>query len=67
MTPSVLTSQIRRAVEDFLQTAFPPWIRFFHGLLDRLIAKEGGLFRGPYLPAPDSRPRASCSWETCPA
>ena len=49
MIPSVLTSQIRRGVEDFLQTTFPPSNRFFHGLLDRLIAKEGGLFRGPYL------------------
>lgn len=41
MIPSVLTSQIRRGVEDFLQTTFPPSNRFFHGLLDRLIAKEG--------------------------
>ncbi len=49
MIPSVLTSQIRRGVEDFLQTTFPPSNQFFHGLLDRLIAKEGGLFRGPYL------------------
>lgn len=49
MIPSVLTSQIRRGVEDFLQTTFPPSNRFFHGMLDRLIAKEGGLFRGPYL------------------
>ena len=49
MIPSILTSQIRRGVEDFLQTTFPPSNRFFHGLLDRLIAKEGGLFRGPYL------------------
>lgn len=49
MIPSVLTSQIRRGVEDFLQTTFPPSNRFFHGLLDRLISKEGGLFRGPYL------------------
>jgi DEAD/DEAH box helicase domain-containing protein len=49
MIPSILTSQIRRGVEDFLQTTFPPSNRFFHGMLDRLIAKEGGLFRGPYL------------------
>ena len=49
MIPSVLTREIRRGVEDFLQTTFPPSNRFFHGLLDRLIAKEGGLFRGPYL------------------
>ena len=49
MIPSILTSQIRRGVEDFLQTTFPPSNRFFHGILDRLIAKEGGLFWGPYL------------------
>lgn len=49
MIPSVLTGQIRRGVEDFLQTTFPPSNRFFHGLLERLIAKDGGLFRGPYL------------------
>ena len=34
MIPSILTSEIRRRVEDFLQTTFPPSNRFFHGLLD---------------------------------
>jgi DEAD/DEAH box helicase domain-containing protein len=51
MIPSILTSQIRGCVEDFLQTTFPPSNRFFHCLLDRLIAKEGGLFRGLF-PSP---------------
>jgi len=37
MIPSVLTSQIRRGVEDFLQTTFPPSNRFFHGLLEELF------------------------------
>ena len=36
MIPSVLSSQIRRGVEDFLQTTFPSSNRFFHNLLDRL-------------------------------
>jgi DEAD/DEAH box helicase domain-containing protein len=47
MIPSVLSSQIRRGVEDFLQTTFPASNRFFHRMLDLLIAKAGGLFQGP--------------------
>ena len=47
MPPSVITSQIRRGVEDFRQTMLPPSNRFPHGLLDRLIAKDGVVFLGP--------------------
>ena len=49
MIPSVLAQQVRRGVEDFLHTTFPISTPFFHGLLDRLFAEEGSVFKGPYL------------------
>ena len=49
MIPSVLAHQVRRGVEDFLRTTFPVATPFFHGIIDRLLAEEGGLFKGPYL------------------
>lgn len=49
MLPSVLSSQIRQGIEDFLRTTFPVATPFFHGIIDRLIAQETELFRGPYL------------------
>ena len=49
MIPSVLTQQVQHGVEDFLCTTFPISTPFFHGLLDRLFAEEGGVFKGPYL------------------
>ena len=36
-------------MEDFLRTTFPISTPFFHGLIDRLLAEEGGVFKGPYL------------------
>jgi len=49
MIPSVLCSQLRQGVNDFLLTTFPVSTPLFHGLVERLLAAEGGVFRGPYL------------------
>ena len=49
MIPSVLATQIRQGVEDFLRTTFPISTPFFHGIIERLLAEENGLFKGPYL------------------
>ena len=49
MIPSVLSNQIRNGIEDFLKTTFPVSTPFFHGIIDRLLEKDGELFRGPYI------------------
>ena len=49
MIPSVLAQQLRQGVEDFLRTTFPISTPFFDGLIDRLLAEEGSVFKGPYL------------------
>ena len=49
MIPSVLSAQVRRGLEDFLLTTFPVTNPFFAGTLERLLAKKGEVFRGPYL------------------
>lgn len=49
MIPSVLAYQLRTGVEDFLSTTFPISTPFFHGMLDRLLAEDGGVFKGPFL------------------
>ncbi len=49
MIPSVLAHQVRRGVEDFLRTTFPVTTPFFHGMVERLLAEEGALFKGPFL------------------
>src|SRR5262245_47831164 len=49
MIPSVLAQQMRQGVEDFLRTTFPISTPFFHGMLDRLLAEDGEVFKGPYL------------------
>jgi DEAD/DEAH box helicase domain-containing protein len=41
MIPSVLATQLRRGVEDFLRTTFPVSTPVFHGVVDRLLAEEG--------------------------
>lgn len=43
MIPSVLAHQVRQGVEDFLRTTFPISTPFFHGLIERLLAEEGGI------------------------
>lgn len=49
MIPSVLSRQLRLGVEDFLKTTFPVSTPFFHGIIDRLLSREEGVFKGPFL------------------
>lgn len=58
MLPSVVASELREAIEQFLQNAFPfsnpAFQQTDHGLeatalVDGLTAQEGALFKGPYL------------------
>ncbi|OQY04234.1 MAG: hypothetical protein B6I22_09925 [Desulfobacteraceae bacterium 4572_123] len=49
MIPSVLAAQLQTGVEDFLKTTFPVSTQFFHGIIDRLLTKEEGVFKGPFL------------------
>jgi len=52
MIPSVLSTQLRRGVEDFLRTTFPISTPYFSGLFDGLFQGGEGIFRGPYVSAP---------------
>jgi len=47
--PSILSQQLKQGVSDFLRTTFPISTPFFHGMLDRLLEEDGGIFKGPYL------------------
>ena len=49
MIPSVLSSQVQKGVEDFLKTTFPVSTPFFHGVMDRFLGEDGGIFKGPYI------------------
>ena len=49
MIPSVLSQQLRQGVEDFLKTTFPVSTPFFHGIVDRLLSEDDGVFKGPFL------------------
>jgi len=49
LIPSVLSSQVKKGVEDFLKTTFPVSTPFFHGVMDRFLGEDSGIFKGPYL------------------
>lgn len=49
MIPSVLAGQLKQGVEDFLRTTFPVSTPFFRGIVDRLLAEPGGVFKDPFL------------------
>jgi hypothetical protein len=49
MIPSVLSSQVREGIEDFLKTTFPVSTPFFHGVMERFLGAAGGIFKGPYI------------------
>ena len=49
MIPSVIGAQVRRGIEEFLRTTFPITNPWFEGALDRMLARKGEVFRGPYL------------------
>lgn len=49
MIPSVISTQVRQGVEDFLRTTYPPAEPFFSNVLESLITQQNGLFKGPYV------------------
>lgn len=49
MIPSVLSTQVRKGIEEFLLTTFPVTTPLFARSLPDLLATEGSVFRGPYL------------------
>ncbi len=49
MLPSVVTRQVKQGITDFLQTTFPVTTNLFAGALDRLLAREDSIFKGPFI------------------
>ena len=49
MIPSILSAQVRQGLIDFLNTTFPITSRFFRGILDEFLKRQGEAFKGPYL------------------
>ena len=49
MIPSILAEQTRRGVEEFLRTTFPITTPFFSTVLDDLIDRPEGIFKGPFI------------------
>lgn len=49
MIPSVVASEVRASVEDFLKTEFRPASPRFEGLMERFLATPEAVFKGPYL------------------
>ncbi len=49
MIPSVLSSQISRAIREYLRTTFPINTPLFHDALDQFFSEDGSVFKGPYL------------------
>ena len=49
MIPSVVASEIRSSVEDFLKTEFRPTTPTMEHLLNRFLENPEAVFKGPYL------------------
>lgn len=49
MIPSVISTQVRQGIEDFLRTTYPPAEPFFADVLENLFAEHETLFKGPYV------------------
>ncbi|BAY84715.1 hypothetical protein NIES267_42110 [Calothrix parasitica NIES-267] len=49
MIPSVVASEIRASIEDFLKTEFRPASPGFEDLIQRFLATPEAIFKGPYL------------------
>ncbi|NBD34138.1 MAG: DEAD/DEAH box helicase [Cyanobacteria bacterium] len=49
MIPSVVASEIRSSVEDFLKTEFRPTTPSMEHLLNRFLENPEAVFKGPYL------------------
>lgn len=49
MLPSVVATQVRNCVSDYLHTTFHPTTPGFDGLIDRFLAEPDQVCRGPYV------------------
>lgn len=49
MIPSVVATQVRNCVSDYLHTTFRPTTPGFEGLMDRFLADPDNVCRGPYI------------------
>jgi DEAD/DEAH box helicase domain-containing protein len=49
MIPSVVASEVRTSVEDFLKTTFRHSTHRFEGLTERFLADPDNCFKGPYV------------------
>lgn len=49
LLPSIVESQIRQGIADYLRTTFPITTPHFSRMLDGLIDGTGELFKGPYI------------------
>lgn len=49
MIPSVIASEVRTSVEDFLKTMFRHSTHRFEGLTERFLADADNCFKGPYV------------------
>jgi len=49
MIPSVLATQVKQGLEDFLRTTYPPEDPFFENILENFFKEPNTLFRGPFL------------------
>lgn len=49
MLPSILAGEIRSGIRSFLVSAYEASDGFFHGVMQRLVEREHGIDRGPYL------------------
>ena len=49
MIPSIVATQVRNCVSDYLRTTFRPTTPGFEGLLERFIAEPDNIGKGPYV------------------
>ena len=49
MIPSVVATQIRNCVSDYLRTTFRPTTSGFEGLMDRFLSNSENFYQGPYI------------------
>ncbi len=49
MIPTALAEQLARGMREYLLASFAAATPGFHGIVGRLLEREGALFRGPYL------------------
>ena len=49
MIPSLLATEIRSSIADFLSTEFCPATTGFEGLIERFLSEPEAIFKGPYL------------------